>query len=46
MPAPARVGDHVVAQRAFLLGADAEEGVTRLLIERIGLELDASAPSA
>lgn len=35
--------DEVLAKRAFFFCADAENGVPRLLIERVGLELDTNA---
>ena len=43
MPDTAARGDHVIAERAFLLGADAQNGLARTLVQRVRLELDADA---
>src|SRR5208283_3781344 len=43
--AVAAVGvDHVIAQRAFLAGADARDGAARRLVAGVGFQLDADAP--
>src|SRR5439155_7124115 len=43
VPDTAARGDHVIAERAFLLGADAQNGLARTLVQRVRLELDADA---
>src|SRR5207249_3514780 len=43
VPDTAARGDHVIAERAFLLGADAQNGLARTLVQRVRLDLDADA---
>src|SRR5438876_2788853 len=43
VPDAAARGDHVIAEGAFLLGADPRDGLARALVQRVSLEFDADA---
>src|SRR5713226_2832768 len=43
MPDAGGGADHVIAEDAFFLGAEAEDSVPRALVQRVGLEFDADA---
>src|SRR5437870_5652561 len=43
VPQGAALADHVLAERAFLLRSEAQDGGSRTLVQRVGLELDPDA---